>query len=194
VRQRDEGPIRGPAVRAGPDLQLTRAGEGAQPGGQIDRAAPDAVPGRRPGRGHEHLAVLDADVHRRAYLGRAAGRDQGETGPHRAFGLVAVGVVQTEHTHEAVAQHLLDLAAVPQGDRDEILHERADHLIDDFRLDRLHQLGEAGEIGEQHGGEPPVFLRSARVVLQSDVHEQSETRRLPVDTSGASAFRLPRTR
>ena len=153
-----------------PDLQLARSGERAQARGQVHRAAPHAVPGRRPGRRDEHVAVLDAGVHGRADGRRAAGRYQFDPGADGPFGLVAGGVVQSEDAHEPVTQHLLDLTAVPERDRDQVVHERTHDLVDDLRLDGLHQFGEAAEIGEEYGGHLPVAFG------QSDVHDQPETR------------------
>ena len=74
----------------------------------------------------------------------------GERRAHGPLGIVAVGHRRAEHPHDAVADVLVDGAAVlldqPVGDREEAV-EQVVHLL---RVQLLRERGVAGKVGEEH--------------------------------------------
>jgi hypothetical protein len=111
----------------------------------------------------DDLPAGDPDVH----VGRAADlrRDRGhgivdgERGADRALGLVAVRQRRAEHGHDAVAEVLVDPAAVLLDDAVDPLEEAAEQRVHVLGVELPAQRGVAGEIGEEHHDLAPLAHR-----------------------------------
>ena len=119
-----------------------------------------------PGAAGDHLAAGDADVHhdRPPRLRREGGHRvaDGQRRPHRPLGVVAVGDRRAEDRHDAVADVLVDPAAMlgdeAVGAGEEALQERV-HLL---RVELAAERGVAGEVGEEDRDLPPLALKLRR--------------------------------
>jgi hypothetical protein len=78
----------------------------------------------------------------------AAGAGERQAGQHPSHHVVRTGAPQSEDRHEAVAQHLLDLALVLVHDRHQLVHQGTHDPVHHFRIDRLDQPGKAADVRE----------------------------------------------
>ena len=144
----------------------------SQPRGEVHRVARDRVLAVRdaPRAAGHHFATGDADVHHnrppRLRSEGGHGVADGQRRPHRPLGVVAVSDGCAEDRHDAVADVLVDPAAV-LGDEaigvgEEMLQERV-HLL---RVEFATERGVAGEVGEEDRDLPALApgLRRAHPV------------------------------
>ena len=82
----------------------------------------------------------------------------GERGTNRPLRVVAMRDRRTEHRHDAVADVLVDGAAVALDHAVEGFEEAAGDLMQLFRVQPAGELGVAGQVGEQHRHLPPLAL------------------------------------
>ena len=76
----------------------------------------------------------------------------------RALGIVLVRARGAEDGHDRVAHELLDEAVVALDRRRELPEEVALERAHVLRVEPLAERGEAGQVGEEHGDQPPVAL------------------------------------
>ena len=125
--------------------RLAWPGQAGEAGGQVDAFAGDGTVGQDPARG-------DADVggQRRSIVQRLEAGMNGKRRLQRPFGLVAVGLGHAEKRHGAVADVLVDVAAVAHqglvGQPEKALQQGPQILGIQSRA----ELGKAREIGEQY--------------------------------------------
>ena len=116
-------------------------------------------------RADQDLAGVDADAHADP---RAAGQPRcadevsqrclhAQRGAHGAFGVVLVRDRRAEQREDAVAEDLVDPAAERRDVVDEQLEARVDQPLDGLRIAMFSQCCEPDQIGEQHGGDPPLL-------------------------------------
>jgi hypothetical protein len=111
---------------------------------------------------HDGLAGVDGGSCREVEAGtfpvQVFERGQnGEPGPDRSFGVVAVGYGRPEHRHDGVADELLEDPAVPL---DLLLGPGVvalERLSDVLRVGLVGSSGEAHEVNEQHRDQLPLL-------------------------------------
>ena len=152
VRDQDLAGPRGPGEAGGEVHRL--AGDGVLAVACASRAAGDDLP------------ACDADVH--AHLAADLGRDRrhgvadGERGPHRPLRVVAVGHRGAEHGHDAVADVLVDPAAVLLHHAVDAPEEAVEQRVHLLRVELAAQRRVAGEVREEHRHLAPLAGRLGR--------------------------------
>ena len=132
-----------------------------QPLGGVHHVAHGGVVAAGPQRADQHLAGVDADAHldRRTPTSAPVGGQRllhAQRGPHRPLGVVLVGDRRAEQGDDGVADDLVDLAAERGDVADEPLEAAVDQVLDLLGIGRLAERREADQIGEDHGGDPPL--------------------------------------
>ena len=147
----------GPYVRLLADEHSADRRGGLQPGRGVDDVPGDkglAMFGARI-EGHQRLARVHRDAELQPFvLGPVP---DGERGPHRALGVVAVGDRRAEDAHDGIADELLDAPAVALELSPNALvvgNEERPHVL---RVELLGAGGEPDEIDEQHGDDSPFL-------------------------------------
>ena len=171
------------------DQHLTRLRRLLQPSGDVDR-----VPGREPLlRPRHHLTRHDADPPLQPQLGQRVSHLHGR--PHRAQRVVLVQHRHAEHGHHRIADELLHAPAVPLHDRLHPLEIARQQRPQPLGIERLAQLGRAGEVAEEHRHRLALLLRSARAQPRTRGHTPRRTwrpRRSHAHNSCRSARTHPR--
>ena len=142
---------------------LAGTGRVGQARGEVHRFARDRE-GLLPGSAaRHHLTAGDADMDAQLPArGLAQTRHQvvdRERGADRPLGVVAVGDRRAEDAHDAVADVLVDRAAVALDHAVDGFEEAAHELVQLLRVEFAAEPGIAGEIGEQHRDLPALGLR-----------------------------------
>ena len=75
----------------------------------------------------------------------------------RALGIVLVSHGRAEHDEDRVADELLDGAVVPHRFLGEILEDAGHEYLQLLRIHLIGELGESGEVGEEHRHEAALL-------------------------------------
>ena len=184
-----QGPPRGDGRRLALEGLVASGLEGDRlAGGPLGRLAHEDRPGRRDrleaGRrvdevarhhalvrrteGDRGLAGQDADARLDRRPQRAHRVDQVQARPDRALGVILAGGRRTPHGHHRVADELLDGAPVQGDDAAGQVEVAGQELPGVLRVATIRERGEADEVGEQDGDEPPFGDWCGSRVLQND--------------------------
>jgi len=157
---RKEGAL-GVLERAIAGQHVARARDGDQTSGDRRRPALRHVVAPQPGADHAHddRAGVEADPHTegnpvRAHDFRAERRQPGldrQRGTQRAGGVVVVARGLLEQRHHAVAEELVDGAALGVDGVEDDLERAVEDIADVFGVEPLGHRGEAGDVTEKDG-------------------------------------------
>jgi len=120
-----------------------------------------AMPRRLPALGHDEGPLLELES--------------------RAHGLDGVLGVLERHVverHDAIADVLVDSAAVPEDDLGHLRQVLAQHLGHLLRLQLLGQRREAADIGEEDGHQPPTGRQAALLLVAHDLADHRRGKEL----------------
>ena len=120
---------------------------------------------------------------------RHGGR-QVQTRAHRELGVVLGGDRRSPDRHHRVADELLDVPAVAADDLPGRLEVAGEQVADLLRVPRLRERGEAHQVREQHGDQPPLGDRGRGRLIDRPGARRARARRARHEGGSALAAEL----
>ena len=138
-----------------PDEDRARLGRRLHARGGVDEVARDHPLPLGADR-HSGLTGEDAGADLQGGIELGNGRDEVERCANGPLGVVLLRDRRSPDRHHRVADELLDRSAVALDERPRLLEVAGEELARLLRVPTLRGRGEADEVGEEHGDEPPL--------------------------------------